>query len=75
MATINKTNPSYARVKVQVDLTATLSNCAEVEVVNNKTNETMVQSIRIQYDMMPKYCNTSKLKDMKRRNIGVYTHS
>ncbi|KAG5605343.1 hypothetical protein H5410_026835 [Solanum commersonii] len=43
MATINRTRLSYAKVKVQLDLTAKLSNYVELEVVNRRTQINKVQ--------------------------------
>ncbi|KAK4706512.1 hypothetical protein R3W88_033929 [Solanum pinnatisectum] len=62
MATINKTRPSCARVKVQVDLLANLPRVVELEVVKNKTKTSRVDTVHIQYDMVPKYCKQCKLQ-------------
>lgn len=55
MATINKTRPSCARVKVQVDLSTKMLKFVEVKVVNGKTKESRVEQIKIQYNFLPKY--------------------
>ncbi|PHU25145.1 hypothetical protein BC332_03477 [Capsicum chinense] len=43
MATMNKTRPSYARVRVQVDLLADLLKYDEMEIVNSITEESRVE--------------------------------
>ncbi|KAG5600021.1 hypothetical protein H5410_031391 [Solanum commersonii] len=55
-ATINKTRPSCARVKVQVDLLGELPNLVELEVADPIKNTSRVEKIRVVYDMLPKYC-------------------
>ncbi|KAH0714657.1 hypothetical protein KY284_007562 [Solanum tuberosum] len=62
MATINKTRPSCARVKVQVNLMANLPKRVEIEVINPETKNTRIEKIKIQYDFLPKYCHTCKLQ-------------
>ncbi|KAH0776097.1 hypothetical protein KY290_007508 [Solanum tuberosum] len=62
MATINKTRPSCARVKVQVDLMANLPKRVEIEVINPETKNTRIEKIKIQYDFLSKYCQTCKLQ-------------
>ncbi|KAK4732458.1 hypothetical protein R3W88_025446 [Solanum pinnatisectum] len=61
MATINKTRPSCARVKVEVDLLGEFSKRINVGV-RNKSGEIMEKWITIKYDYMPKYCKTCKLQ-------------
>ncbi|KAK4706479.1 hypothetical protein R3W88_033957 [Solanum pinnatisectum] len=62
VATINKTRPSCARVKVQVDLLADLPKVIELEVRNEDTETSRVEKVKIQYDLLPKYCQTCKLQ-------------
>ncbi|KAG5602026.1 hypothetical protein H5410_033396 [Solanum commersonii] len=62
VATINKTRPSCARVKVQVDLLADLPKVIELEVRNEDTKTSRVEKVKIQYDLLPKYCQTCKLQ-------------
>lgn len=62
MTTINKTRPSCARVKVQVDLMADLPKFIELEVVNEVTKTSRVEKVHIQYDMLPKYCKHCRLQ-------------
>ncbi|KAH0711869.1 hypothetical protein KY289_007828 [Solanum tuberosum] len=52
MATINKTRPSCARVKVQVNLMANLPKRVEIEVINPETKNTRIEKIKIQYDIL-----------------------
>ncbi|XP_049364228.1 uncharacterized protein LOC125828976 [Solanum verrucosum] len=61
-ATINKTRPSCARVKVQVDLLCDLPNFVELEVVNEVAATSRIERIKVQYDMLPKYCKECKLQ-------------
>lgn len=62
MATINKTRPSCARVKVLVDLLAELPKNIRMDIENEATGETRIEWVKIQYDMLPKYCKTCKLQ-------------
>lgn len=62
MATINKDKPSYARVKVQVDLLSQLPDRVEIEVINISTKESRIECIKIQYDILSKKCVTCKLQ-------------
>ncbi|KAH0746224.1 hypothetical protein KY285_007881 [Solanum tuberosum] len=58
---INKTRPSCARVKVQVDLIAKLLEWVEIEVISLGMKSTRIEKIKIQYDFLPKYYRTCKL--------------
>lgn len=62
MATINKTRPSFARIKVQVDLLFDFPQFVEVEVINENTKESRVEKVKIQYDLLPKYCKHCKVQ-------------
>ncbi|XP_070015513.1 uncharacterized protein [Nicotiana sylvestris] len=62
MATINKTRPSCARVKVLVDLLADLPKKVRMDIVNEAKGTTRTEWVRIQYDMLPKYCRHCKLQ-------------
>lgn len=62
MATINKIRPSCSGVKVQVDLAAKLLDHVEIKVINCTTKEARIQTVRIQYDMLPKYCYNYNLQ-------------
>lgn len=61
MATIYKTRPSFAGVKVQVDLMASFPNFVELEIEDPITKVSRVEKINIQYDMLPKYSKKCKL--------------
>ncbi|KAK4737031.1 hypothetical protein R3W88_000728 [Solanum pinnatisectum] len=61
-ATINKTRPSCARVKVQVDLLADLPKFVELEIVNEAAETSRIEKVKVQYDMLPKYCKECKLQ-------------
>ncbi|XP_070028582.1 uncharacterized protein [Nicotiana sylvestris] len=62
METINKTRPSCARVKVLVDLLADLPKKVRMDIVNKAKGTTRTEWVRIQYDMLPKYCRHCKLQ-------------
>lgn len=62
MDTINKTQPSYIRVKVLVDLKIDLPSHVEIEVVNNNSNTFGIVLIKVEYDILLKYCKTFKLQ-------------
>ncbi|KAG5599044.1 hypothetical protein H5410_030414 [Solanum commersonii] len=68
MATINKTKPSCAKVKVQVDLLADFPKVIEVEVVNEKYKTSRVEKINIRYDMFPSYSKQCKLQGHAERD-------
>ncbi|KAG5631368.1 hypothetical protein H5410_003085 [Solanum commersonii] len=61
-ATINKTIPSCARVKVQVDLLSDLPKFVELEVVNAVKTTSRIKKVKVQYDMLPKYYKECKLQ-------------
>uniref|UniRef100_M1DJG9 Uncharacterized protein n=1 Tax=Solanum tuberosum TaxID=4113 RepID=M1DJG9_SOLTU len=54
--TINKTRPNCARVKVQVDLLVDLPKFVELEIVNEAAETSRIEKVKVQYDMLPKYC-------------------
>ncbi|KAH0645059.1 hypothetical protein KY284_032943 [Solanum tuberosum] len=62
MTTINKTRPSCARVKVQVDLLSEFPKHVEMEIINEIKNESRMENVKIQYDMLPKYCKQCKVQ-------------
>ncbi|KAK4729999.1 hypothetical protein R3W88_022987 [Solanum pinnatisectum] len=62
MTTINKTSPSCARVKVQVDLLSEFPKHVEMEIINEMTKESRMENVKIQYDMLPKYCKQCKVQ-------------
>lgn len=62
LATINKTRPICARVKVQVDLMFDFSKYVEMEIVNESTKESRFEQVKIHYDMVPLYCKLCKVQ-------------
>lgn len=60
-ATTNKTRPSCARVKIQVDLLGDLPDCVEIEIKNKENVTTRVVKIRVEYDILLKYYKKCKL--------------
>lgn len=62
MYMINRTHPSCAKVKSQVDFATKIHDCVKFELLNSKTNETRVQKVKIQYNILQKYCHTCKLQ-------------
>uniref|UniRef100_M1DHL3 Uncharacterized protein n=1 Tax=Solanum tuberosum TaxID=4113 RepID=M1DHL3_SOLTU len=62
MATINKTRPSCARVKVQIDMLAEFPKFVEFELVNENKKVSRVERVNIHYDMLSKYCKQYKLQ-------------
>lgn len=55
MATMNKTRPSCARVKVQIDLLAELPKFVNMEIENEEEGTSRCEKVNIQYDFLPKY--------------------
>jgi len=62
MATINKTRPSCARVKVQVDLMSEFPRFIEMDIMNEDTKVSRIEKLKIQYDFLPKYCTHCKVQ-------------
>uniref|UniRef100_M1CYI4 Uncharacterized protein n=1 Tax=Solanum tuberosum TaxID=4113 RepID=M1CYI4_SOLTU len=62
MATINKTRPSCARVKVQLDLLVEKPQFVQMEIEDETTNATRSVKVKIQYDYIPSYCRKCKLQ-------------
>ncbi|XP_070057700.1 uncharacterized protein [Nicotiana tomentosiformis] len=61
-ATTNKTTPSCARVKVLVDLLAELPKKVRLDIDDEASGGVRTKWVRIQYDMLPKYCKECKLQ-------------
>ncbi|KAG5630884.1 hypothetical protein H5410_002601 [Solanum commersonii] len=61
LATNNKTRPSCARVKVEVDLLGHFPKRVNVGIKKN-TGEIVAKWIDIKYDYLPKYCKSYKLQ-------------
>lgn len=62
MATINKTRPSCARVKVLVDLLVELPKKVRIDIENEVTRDIRTEWVTIKYDYMPKYCKECNLQ-------------
>ncbi|KAK6784159.1 hypothetical protein RDI58_017613 [Solanum bulbocastanum] len=61
LAMINKTQPSCARVKVQVDLLAEKPEVVQMQFEDQNTIENRVVTV-IQYDSLPAYCMKCKIQ-------------
>ncbi|KAK4371635.1 hypothetical protein RND71_007019 [Anisodus tanguticus] len=59
-ATLNKTRPSCARVKVEADLLQEHPQRYNIQIMNGEEMETV--SYKIRYDFLPKYCSTCMLQ-------------
>ncbi|KAF3676742.1 hypothetical protein FXO38_04149 [Capsicum annuum] len=70
MATSNKTRPSCARVKVEVDLLIELPKRVNVGI-KKKSGEIVAKWITIKYDYLPKYCKNCKLQGHNEKECFV----
>ncbi|KAK4718618.1 hypothetical protein R3W88_016956 [Solanum pinnatisectum] len=70
MATLNKTRPSCARVKVEVDIMGEFPTRINVGM-RKKTGEVVEKWVPIKYDYVPKYCKTCKLQGHNERECFV----
>ncbi|KAH0712533.1 hypothetical protein KY289_008492 [Solanum tuberosum] len=70
MATTNKTRPSCARVKVEVDLLGEFPRRINIGM-RMKTGEIKEKWITIKYDYVPKYYNNSKLQGHNEKECFV----
>lgn len=61
MATVNKTRPSCARVKVLIDLLDDLPKKVRMDIENEATGTVRTEWVKIQYDYIPKYCKECRL--------------
>lgn len=75
MATINKTRPSYARVKVLIDLLVGLPKKVRMDIDNEAIGETRTKWVNIQYDYIPKYCIECRLQGHNEKSVEDYTLS
>lgn len=71
MATVNKTRPSCAKVKVQMDIMDDLSKYVEIEIMNSIMNEVRVEKVKIQYDLLPKYCRKYMLQGHNKQKCRI----
>lgn len=55
MATVSKTRPSCARVKMHMDIMDDLPKYVEMEIMNSITEEARVEKVKNQYDFLLKY--------------------
>ncbi|KAK6773948.1 hypothetical protein RDI58_029187 [Solanum bulbocastanum] len=62
LATINKTRPSCARVKVLVDLKGDFPKSITMDMENEVTGEVLMEEIHIRYDYVPFYCDVCKMQ-------------
>lgn len=62
METVNKTRPSYARVKVLIDLLADLPKKVRKDIENKVTRMVRIEWVKIQYDYIPKYYKECRLQ-------------
>ncbi|KAK4731188.1 hypothetical protein R3W88_024176 [Solanum pinnatisectum] len=62
MATKNQSRPSYARVKVEVDLFSDFPKRIKIGVRKQSTGVVVEKWIRMKYDYVPKYCTACKLQ-------------
>lgn len=63
LATINRTRPSCARVKVLIDLKGVLPRSVIMDIKNESTGELRSKIIDIRYDYVPKYCEECKMQE------------
>ncbi|PHU04877.1 hypothetical protein BC332_25699 [Capsicum chinense] len=61
-ATINKTRPSCARVKVQLDWLVEKPEFVHMEMEDSNSQENKIMKVKIQYDELPSYCKRYKLQ-------------
>ncbi|KAH0722504.1 hypothetical protein KY289_005548 [Solanum tuberosum] len=62
LETINKTHPSCARVKVQVDLLTEKPEFVQMQLEDENTLENRVVTVKIQYASLLVYCKKCKLQ-------------
>lgn len=61
-ATISKSRPSCARVKVLVDLKKDFPKVVQMNIENEVTEEVRSSMVAIKYDYVPKYCLDCKMQ-------------
>uniref|UniRef100_M1AZZ6 Uncharacterized protein n=1 Tax=Solanum tuberosum TaxID=4113 RepID=M1AZZ6_SOLTU len=74
-ATINKTRPSCARVKVLVNLKGTFPKVVKMNIEDEKTGEVRTTMVEIKYDYVPKYCGECKMQGHDREDCRVLKQS
>ncbi|KAG5630892.1 hypothetical protein H5410_002609 [Solanum commersonii] len=70
LATSNKTRPSCARVKVEVDLLGDFPKRVNLGI-KKKTGEIVAKWIDIKYDYLPKYCKSCKIQGNNEKDCFV----
>lgn len=68
LATINKTKPSCARVKVWVDLKGNFPKSIMVDIFNENNGEMRTEVVHIQYNYVPTYFMIVRCNGMIRMN-------
>uniref|UniRef100_A0A0V0IIV3 Putative ovule protein n=1 Tax=Solanum chacoense TaxID=4108 RepID=A0A0V0IIV3_SOLCH len=61
-ATVNKSRPSCAHVKVLVDLKKNFPKVVQMNIENEATGEIRYNMVAIKYDYVPKYCFDCKMQ-------------
>ncbi|XP_060200453.1 uncharacterized protein LOC132628704 [Lycium barbarum] len=61
-ATENRTRPSFARVKVMINLLDELPDFVNMEIEDDVSHEIRIEKVKIRYDNLPKYCRECKLQ-------------
>ena len=74
-ATINIAWPSWARVKVLVDLKGTFPKVVQINIENDKTGEVRTIMVNIRYDYVPKYCCEWKMQGHDKDTCRFLKHS
>ncbi|KAH0755697.1 hypothetical protein KY290_025967, partial [Solanum tuberosum] len=73
-ATINKTRPSCARVKVLVDRKSDFPKAIQMNIDNIEMGEIRSNMVVIQYDYVPKYYFECKMQGHDKENCKVLNH-
>ncbi|KAH0712509.1 hypothetical protein KY289_008468 [Solanum tuberosum] len=64
---MNKTQPSYARVKVQLDLLVDKPEFVQMQIGNNNNQENKLGKVKIQYDSLPSYGKRCRIQGHKEK--------
>uniref|UniRef100_A0A0V0IHY0 Putative ovule protein n=1 Tax=Solanum chacoense TaxID=4108 RepID=A0A0V0IHY0_SOLCH len=71
LATINKTRPSCARVKVQLDMLVDKPQYVQMQIENNNNQEIKIIKVKIQYDSLPSYCKKCRIQGHKEEECRI----
>ncbi|WMV33294.1 hypothetical protein MTR67_026679 [Solanum verrucosum] len=74
-ATIKKTRPSCARVKVLVDFKGKFPTSVQMNMKNSKIGEIRSMMVTIQQDYVPKYCFECKMQGHNKNNCKAGTNT